>query len=303
MKTELNLWLIFNIWFFFTNKFGKIKPNTRFERNVINHILASALIKILRPIVRMLLKRKVSYGTFAEIAKWVYADVAKREFELPGKKISDTRVSVITGLTRHDVKNLLVTSSPEEFAIEEKHNRVTSVISGWRLDKNYLDEKGEPKVLDAKGVHNSLEKLVKDFAGDVTFRAIYDELVQAGAIELLPNQKIKLKTKVLITKEEEGDKISILGEDVSALIQTINHNIEHKGSEDYLQLTSSVRYLPKEREAFIRNEVKKKGIRFIEDLDAWLVSQEIDPKSPEAKEYFSGGLGLFYFEKEEGGAK
>lgn len=251
----------------------------------------------------MLLKRGVSYGTFAEIAKWVFADVAKRDFVLPGKKISDTRVSVITGLTRHDVKNLLVTTSPEEHLIEEKHHRATSILNGWRLDKNYVDEKSEPKVLTIKGAENSFEKLVKDFGGDVTYRSVLDELVRAGAVELLPDNKIRLKSKIYLPKEDEGEIISILGEDVSSLIRTIDHNIENTGTKDYLQLTASARYLSKENEALIRNEMKKRGIKFLEELDAWLATQEINPKSKDAKEYFSGGLGVYYFEEQDRGGK
>ena len=251
----------------------------------------------------MLLKRGVSYGTFADLAKWVFADVAKKEFEIPGKKISDSRVSVITGLTRHDVKNLLSTASPEEFKIEEKHHRATSIINGWVFDKAYQDSNGNLLELDLKGKEKSFESLVKEYGGDVTYRSILDELVRSDSLELLPNNKVRLKRKRFVPNLDEEQILSILGEDVSSLIRTIDHNIENPGQKDFLQLNASSIYLNKEKMALIRNEMKKKGIVFLQEIDAWLMTQEVDPQSKNAEEYYTGGLGIYYFEENSRGEK
>ena len=251
----------------------------------------------------MLLKRGVSYGTFADLAKWVFADVAKKEFELPGKKISDTRISVITGLTRHEVKTLLATASPEEFKIEEKHHRATSIINGWLFNNKYHDKNGEPADLPLKGAEKSFESLVKEYGGDITFRSILDELVRSESLELLADNKIGLRKKIFLPNIDEEQVLSILGEDVSSLIRTIDHNINNSGKKDFLQLNASSLYLSKEKMPYIRNEMKKKGIVFLEEIDAWLMTQEVDPKSKKAQEYYTGGLGIYYFEENDRGAK
>ena len=67
------------------------------------HPLFAALLKLLRPLVRILLRNGVSHRTFAEIAKWGYVDVAHQEFGLEGRKQSISRVSVLTGLSRKEV--------------------------------------------------------------------------------------------------------------------------------------------------------------------------------------------------------
>ncbi len=273
------------------------------ESILINPILTSAIIKILRPLVRMLLKRGVSYGTFADVAKWVFADVAKKEFEIPGKKISDSRVSVITGLTRHEIKKLLATTSQEEFKIEERHHRATSIINGWRFNKKYHDKNGVPAELPMKGSENSFESLVKEYGGDITFRSILDELVRSDSLELLADSKIRLKRKRFLPNANEEQILSILGEDVSALIKTIDHNIENPGKKDFLQLNASSQYLAKANMPFIQYEMKKKGITFLQELDAWLMTQEVEPKNRNTEEHYSGGLGIYYFEDTDRGEK
>ena len=42
--------------------------------------LFAAILKLLRPLVRILLRNGVPYGAFADIAKRVYVDVAAQEF-------------------------------------------------------------------------------------------------------------------------------------------------------------------------------------------------------------------------------
>ena len=72
----------------------------------INKALAAALQRLLRPLVRLLLRHGISHTEFSELAKQVYVDVADREFPLPGRKQSVSRISVLTGLTRKEVSRL-----------------------------------------------------------------------------------------------------------------------------------------------------------------------------------------------------
>ena len=65
-----------------------------------NQVLYAAVARILRPLIHILIRNGISYGTFADLAKWLFVDVAKREFAIEARKQTISRVSVITGLTR-----------------------------------------------------------------------------------------------------------------------------------------------------------------------------------------------------------
>src|SRR4030043_2117543 len=80
--------------------FGTIVPNM--EENITKAI-AAAITKLLHPLVMFLLRNGVPYQTFADIAKRVYVDVATEEFDIPGRKQSKSRVSILTGLSRKEV--------------------------------------------------------------------------------------------------------------------------------------------------------------------------------------------------------
>ena len=67
----------------------------------------SALRRILRPLVRLLLTHGVTYPLITDIVKSTYVDVARREFRLSGKRQTDSRISLLTGVHRKDVKRLI----------------------------------------------------------------------------------------------------------------------------------------------------------------------------------------------------
>ncbi|MCU7889317.1 MAG: hypothetical protein KZQ59_14705 [Candidatus Thiodiazotropha sp. (ex Lucinoma aequizonata)] len=98
----------------------------------IRKTLTASILKLLRPLVRLLLHNGFTYGDFTDLSKWIFMDVASKAFGIPGRKktVSRVRVSVITGLTRKEVSRLQKIDTPDDTAIAHQYNRATRVISG-----------------------------------------------------------------------------------------------------------------------------------------------------------------------------
>src|SRR5215831_18878426 len=97
----------------------------------IQTALGSAVTRLLRPVVRLLLRHAVPFSAFEAVAKRVYVDVAMKEFSLPGRKPSVSRASILTGLTRKDVTHLLVTPVIDAEHDGAQYNRAVRVLSAW----------------------------------------------------------------------------------------------------------------------------------------------------------------------------
>ena len=69
--------------------------------------LESALYLIFKAIARVALARALPYDAVAEVAKRAFIDVAYREFVIPGRKPSASRVSVLTGIHRKEIARAL----------------------------------------------------------------------------------------------------------------------------------------------------------------------------------------------------
>jgi hypothetical protein len=89
----------------------------------LKEILASATLRILSPLIRILLRNGVPFGAFADLAKWAYVDVAFREFGIKGRKQSASRVSILTGLSRKEVSRLRNTEAPSDAVDVDRYNR------------------------------------------------------------------------------------------------------------------------------------------------------------------------------------
>lgn len=266
--------------------------------------LSAATLRILRPLVRVLLRNGISYGTFADLAKWVYVDVATRDFGIHGRKQTVSRVSIITGLSRKEVKRVQELARPDDTAEEERYNRAARVIGGWLLDAAYQTKDAQPRDLEFEDGEASFTALVKKYSGDVPARAILDELLRVGNVKRQENGNLRLMSHAYIPQESEVDKLYILGADTSALISTIDHNLDPEVERKYFQ--RKVRYdnLPDEVLPEFRALSAEKAQQLLEEFNAWLAKcdRDINPVIDGTGRNMAG-IGIYYFENPEGDSR
>lgn len=246
----------------------------------------------------MLLRNGVSYGTFADLVKWVYVDVARQEFGIDRRKQSTSRVSIITGLSRKEVTRVQRLPKPDDQDSHERYNRAARVISAWRREADFLDAEGQPAALSLSGGGRSFSELVNRFSGDVPVRALRDELILSGAAEKLKDGRIRLRDRAYIPKTSETDKVHILGTDVSCLISTIDHNLKPDAPQPFFQRKVSYDNLPNEILPRFRKLTEKKAQAFLEKMDQWLAGHDRDMNPDIAGTGRNkAGIGIYYFEE------
>ena len=101
---------------------------------------------LLRPLVRLLLAHQITYPMVIRMLKSVYVEVALGDFPVVGKQQTDSRISLLTGVHRKDIKRLregafAVDKAPTEISM------VAQLVALWTGAHEYLDELGDPKPL------------------------------------------------------------------------------------------------------------------------------------------------------------
>ncbi len=260
--------------------------------------LYASILRLLRPLARILLRNGISYNTFADLAKWVFVDVAAKEFEINNRKQSTSRVSVITGLSRREVMRVRKLPRPDISDCLEKHNRAARVIAGWRRESDYLDAAGKPAILPMDGQEKSFSDLVKRFSGNVPARAVLDELINVGSVELLPGGKVKLLTRAYIPKNYDAHKINILGTDVQHLLSTIDHNLLPDLTNPLFQRKVSYDNLPDEVLEDFHRQYAKEAQCLLERADKWLArhDRDVTPSVGGTGRNLTG-FGIFFFQQ------
>lgn len=260
--------------------------------------ISAAVIRLLRPLVQILLRNGVSYHTFSEFAKWVFIDVASKDFGIRGRKQSTSRVSVITGISRKEVKRVKQLPRPDDSASTEKYNRAARVITAWRREREFVDAEGEPALLPMSGSGATFSKLVKRFSGDVPVRAILDELIRIGAMERLDDSRLHLLAQAYVPESSKADKLNILGTDVGLLISTIGHNLKADPTDSLFQRKVAYDNLPDEILPAFRKLSARKAQDLLEKLDRWLAQRDRDmTPTVKGKGRSQAGLGVYYFEE------
>lgn len=139
-------------------------------------ILKSLLLEL----ASVLLPRGVTPAQFNELANQAFIEAAAKMSRFRNGRVNQSRVSVLTGLRRAEVRKFLIRSSSPIQSNPRHRSPVETVIAGWCADKRYMDRNGDPKRLVISGTKTSFALLVKQYAGDVPHRAVLNELTRLG---------------------------------------------------------------------------------------------------------------------------
>jgi hypothetical protein len=263
--------------------------------------LHGALMRLLRPLVRVLLRHAVPYAAFDALAKRVYVETALKDFAIPGKKASISRASILTGLTRKDVKRLVDDPADADPEISERYNRAARVLTGWIRDPDFHAADGRPRALADEG-ELGFGALVRRHSGDMPTRAVLDELLRVGAVRQRDDGLYEPVARAYVPQQGTLDKLNILGSDVADLIDTIDHNLQHGGSDPRFQRKVMYHSIDVAALPAFRRLGAAQAQALLEKLDGWLAAHDTDPADPPADAVSAPrarvGLGIYYFEEQ-----
>ena len=259
----------------------------------------SALLRTLRPIVRLLLRRGVSLKSFSELLKWLYVDVAAEPLGPDGRHRAVSRISAMTGLTRREVARLIIMPENRDCELDARFNRASRVIAGWLRDPAFAAARGIPAILNIGGDGATFNEVVRRYSGDMTPRAMLDQLLRIGAVKILTNGRLKLLVRSYIPAAGSDERTCILGTDVGHFISTIDHNLTSKNPQA-TRFQRKVCYdkLPPEVLSEFRRIAVGFSQKLLEELDQWLAQRDPDSDFGEApSEGHVAGFGDYYFEE------
>lgn len=260
---------------------------------------STLLIRIMRPVVRLLLRYGIAYKTASAAIKWCYVDVATRDFAVDGKQ-TKARVAVITGLTRIEVEKLQREPAPAAHDNTRSHHRAARVLTGWSADSHYLDLQGRPLRLPVDGPAPSFAALVVAYSGGTTLRAVLDECLRVGAVRRGDDGLLELVQADFIAVDDvdQEQALAIMGLSGNDLLGTIERNLRPGQTDRYLQRLVQQVGLRQSQVPAARQYLRRKAMQLIEDVDLFLARLVQEPHEPGDTEVERLGLGVYYFQDE-----
>lgn len=201
-------------------------PVPAFPGKLATPVIA-ALRRILRPLVRLLLTHGVTYPLITDIIKSTYVDVARREFRLSGKRQTDSRISLLTGVHRKDVKRL-VEEGDRGAETPVGVSLGAALVARWLGEPELTDAQGRPLPLPrlaSDGGRLSFEALVESVSKDIRSRVILDEWLRVGVVQLDRQDRVVLNPNALAPARDFGEKLQFLEANVHDHLSAAVHNL------------------------------------------------------------------------------
>jgi hypothetical protein len=265
--------------------------------------LINAYRELMQPLVRILIRNNVSYGEFIEVLKATFVEVAERDFCLLDRDASQSRVAILTGLTRKEVARQKAVLESGELVINTNLNRITRVLEGWHTDTRFTGPYGVPVELPFDGNDGiNFCALVRGYSGDMAPRAMLDELLRVGVVQRQPGGVFRVVMRAYIPESLHPDALERLGRVVRNFVDTYEFNMGKSvpGTGRFERVVRATNGLRKELLPGFDRLIRLKGQQLLEELDNWLSTQE-STAGPRGlgNQRVKTGVGIYHFVDED----
>lgn len=190
-------------------------------------LLLSTLRRVLRPLVRLMVAHGVQYPMLLELLKTEFVRVAEREFALDDKGQTDSRISLLTGVHRKDVRRLRNLDQDDQ-PLSPSVSLGGQIAAAWMASPVLTDAKGNPLPLPrlrSVGGQVSFEALVGSLSKDVRPRAVLDEWLRLGAAHVDPQDRVILNSAAFIPNKGFEEKLHYFAQNGHDHLQAMAHNV------------------------------------------------------------------------------
>ncbi|MGH6611075.1 MAG: DUF6502 family protein [Burkholderiaceae bacterium] len=206
----------------------KVNTESASERRRADVMLDQTLA-MLTPLVRLLVRNGVTYPQLVGVLKGVFLRAAHEELSESGKRVSDSAISIVSGVHRKDVRALRPDKNPASRA-ELAMSLAGEVIDRWTTDQRYTSEDGSPRPLPLRNGSSeqpSFEQLMQSVSRDLHSRAVLDELLRLGAVEVV-NDVAHLRAERLVADMSFVDAINETGRDVNSRLAALEGSLRRR---------------------------------------------------------------------------
>jgi hypothetical protein len=207
--------------------------STTYFHRMIGHVL--------RPLARMSLRFGGTFPMLRDELKRAYFDVAMSDYAADGKPPTDSRIAVLTGLHRKEIREFRESESPPDVPVPLS----ARIQALWTSDPLFLDSHGDAGALPRKrsvGKERSFEALVERISKNVRSRTVLEELLDRGEVAVNARDEVILNMEgVTLSSDDERkifETIGIISQCMHAAFRGENDERTNYGANFFNSLSS-----------------------------------------------------------------
>jgi hypothetical protein len=191
--------------------------------------LSISLLRLLRPLVRIMLREGLTYSHFAAVAQMAFVESAAKDFVEKGMKSSASSVCALTGMTAQEVKAAVIERERfDSSELLEVTNPFARVLHGWHNDRDYVGPYGFPVDLPFEGSPLCVTNLTARHAAGVSPHAVLVELQRVGAVTEVGFNVWKPLKQEYIEPSLSPENLGRMASLVESLLSTLENNTRGK---------------------------------------------------------------------------
>jgi hypothetical protein len=172
-----------------------------------------ALRLVLEPLLRLAIASQVTQPAVAELVKRVFVDVAGRDFALDGERPTDSRIHLLTGLHRKDIRRLRALPA-QGGVVSTRATLAGAVIASWGDEPSLCNARGRPlplPVCSRTPGEASFEGLVRAASTDIGYRPLMDEWLRLGVLKRRRDGRLELDVSAVHRGMPADAAVDLLG--------------------------------------------------------------------------------------------
>lgn len=188
--------------------------------------LIKAITMLCKPLIRLMIEKGMPFPQFRDLIKELYVEVADTHFSLDDKKPSDSRIFVLTGVHRKDIKRIRQQDKKQNSTFSSSASLSGEIVARWISMPEYMNENGNPRPL-LKSRTNSgsdFDQLVSSVNKDVRPKVVLEEWLRLNIVHL-KDDHVVLNQSAFVTNKEFNEMAYYLGHNIHDHIASCANNI------------------------------------------------------------------------------
>jgi Family of unknown function (DUF6502) len=259
----------------------------------------AAVLRMLDPLVRLLLRVGMGWGDFLALIKVAYVRVARDQGEktLGELRPNVSRIAAVTGLTRAETAAILAADAAEWRTSDRGRHRAERVLAAWWNDPAFQTPTGEPAVLPLSGSRKSFQALVERYSNEPRAMPILKDLLRVKAVRKRADGMLQAVSRSYATVRWDPAGIESLGEQIKEHCATLLHNLEDPARPLFVRRLVNAQLDPKYRALLVR-DIQDQLTAVATSLDDALNHQGYTVKAKAGEqEAMRLGVGFYVFEE------
>jgi hypothetical protein len=207
-----------------------------------NQLPPASLLKVarrlMRPLVRLMMRNGVTFPILSDTLRRLYVDIAVKDLLPDPKARTDSRISLLTGVHRKEIRRLReMPADPEE--APDIVTLASQIVARWLGTAAFIDADGRPRPLrrsnnERAGIEPSFEQLIESITTDVRPRAILDDLLGHGVVVMDAHDRVQLNAEAFIPRPGGEEQLFYFARNLHDHIAAAVANISADGASPFL---------------------------------------------------------------------